>query len=527
VVQATQPVAGTVASAVQVIEVEKWNSSDSNTETAEEKIQTASEPPITNQVSQRNLVCDGQPAEPEVSQSELPTSPAQPIEPYHAIAELAQPQNDEVVVAGKPIRAVSTQTPEAVKPVMKATAYAIPKNTKEQTMKEIIQEKLTQAVALLNEQNLDCWLTFVRETSQVHDPALDLILGFGVTWDSAFIFGKGGEKIAIVGRYDGDNIRKLEAYDQVLTYDQGIRETLREALARLNPNSIGLNYSLSDTGSDGLTFGMYARLISMLGDTPYAARFTSADGVVRRLRERKSASEIARIKTTIEKTQQVYEMMMDLPLIGMSEKQVHAVTGDFAAHNNCEFGWERVNNPIVNAGPESSIGHGIPSDLKIAPGQIVHFDMGLRHQGYCSDLQRVAYARRDGEMHPPEEVTKAWDACWAALEVGRAALKPGVVAWQVDAAARAELVKQGYDEYLHAFGHHVGRNVHDGGSVLGPRWERYGQLPNMTIEPNNVFAIELGVMLPGYGYIGIEENVVVTESGAEWLSEPQRELMVI
>ena len=529
VIQATQPIVSTAASAVQVMGLVDVP--------IRQEIKALSEPQITNQVSLRNLVCDLQTAELEVSQEEPAINEiaveATP-QPYHAIAELAQPQDDEVIVAGKLIRATSAKAPESPKLEIKTAAYAInpnkenqKENTNENMMKEIIQEKLNQAVALLQEQNLDCWLTFVRETSQVHDPALDLILGFGVTWDSAFLCSKTGEKIAIVGRYDGDNIRKLEAYDQVLTYDQGIRETLRETLARLNPQSIGLNYSLSDTGSDGLTFGMYARLISMLGDTPYAARFTSADGVVRRLRERKSASEIARIKTTIEKTQQVYEMMFDLPLIGMSEKQVHAVTGDFAAHAGCEFGWERINNPIVNAGPESSIGHGIPSDLRIAPGQIVHFDMGLRHEGYCSDLQRVAYARREGEMQPPDDVTKAWGACWAALEAGRAVLKPGVVAWQVDAAARAELVKQGYAEYLHAFGHHVGRNVHDGGSVLGPRWERYGQLPNMTIETNNVFAIELGVLLPGYGYIGIEENVVVTEGGAEWLSEPQRELVVI
>ena len=91
-------------------------------------------------------------------------------------------------------------------------------------MKEIIQQKLNQAIGLLREQNIDCWMTFVRETSQVHDPALDLIVGFGVTWDSAFICTKSGEKIAIVGRYDGDNIRKLEAYDQVLTYDTAVRD---------------------------------------------------------------------------------------------------------------------------------------------------------------------------------------------------------------------------------------------------------------------------------------------------------------
>ncbi len=394
-------------------------------------------------------------------------------------------------------------------------------------MKEIIQQKLNQAIGLLQELNIDCWMTFVRETSQIHDPALDLILGFGLTWDSALIVTKAGEKIAIVGRYDGDNIRKLEAYDQVLTYDTAIRPLLREQMTRINPQSIGLNYSLNDTGSDGLTFGMYARLVQLLGDTPYPSRFVSADGIVRRLRERKSETEVARIKIAVAKTQQVYEMMFDLPLKGMTEKQVHQITGDFVKHAECDFGWERINNPMVNAGPNSSIGHGIPDDLVIEPGQLVHFDMGLRNNGYCADLQRDAYVLRDGESAAPEAVQKAWTACWAALEAGKAALKAGVICYEVDAAARNTLVQAGYPEFMHAFGHHVGRVVHDGGNVLGPRWEKYNNLPYTQVEPNSVYAIELGVLLPEYGYIGIEENVLVTESGAEYLSEPQRELMLI
>ena len=394
-------------------------------------------------------------------------------------------------------------------------------------MKEIIQQKLNQAIGLLREQNIDCWMTFVRETSQVHDPALDLIVGFGVTWDSAFICTKSGEKIAIVGRYDGDNIRKLEAYDQVLTYDTAVRPLLREQLARINPQSIGLNYSLNDTGSDGLTFGMYARLVQFLGDTPYPGRFVSADGIVRRLRERKSAAEVARIRVAVAKTQDVYNAIFDLPLKGMTEKQVHKITGDFVARAECDFGWERINNPMVNAGPNSSIGHGIPDDLVIEPGQLLHFDMGLRYNGYCADLQRVAYVLPDGASNAPEAIQKAWAACWAALEAGKAALKAGAICYEVDAAARSTLVQQGYAEFMHGFGHHVGRNVHDGGNILGPRWEKYNNLPYTQVEPGSVYAIELGVLLPEHGYIGIEENVLVTADGAEYLSEPQRELMLI
>ncbi len=393
-------------------------------------------------------------------------------------------------------------------------------------MKTIVQQKLDQAVALLNEQDVDCWVTFVRETSQTHDPALDLLLGFGLTWVSALILTRSGEKIAIVGRYDVDNVQKLDAYDRVLGYDTSIRELLTAEIKRIDPQTIALNYSLSDSGADGLTHGMWLRLRDLLGGS-YADRFVSGEGISRRLRERKSPAEIARIRSTIKKTEALYEALFDLPLSGMTEVQVHAIAGDYAAKQGVEFGWERINCPMVNAGEFSSIGHGIPDHIKIAPGMIVHFDMGLMHDDYCSDLQRDAYVLREGETAPPPNVQQAWEACWAALEAGRVALKAGVPCWTVDKAARDAMTNAGYPEFLHAFGHHVGRKVHDGGSVLGPHWEKYGDLPNALVEPNSVYAIELGVLVPGHGYIGIEENVLVTESGAEYLSEPQRELILI
>ncbi|MGB9872456.1 MAG: M24 family metallopeptidase, partial [Anaerolineae bacterium] len=110
---------------------------------------------------------------------------------------------------------------------------------------------------------------------------------------------------------------------------------------------------------------------------------------------------------------------------------------------------------------------------------------------------------------------------------GRAALRPGARGWEVDAAARQTLVEAGYAEYLHAFGHHIGRTVHDGATVLGPKWERYGKSIEGVIEAGNVFAIELGVWVPGYGYLGCEEDVLVTPEGAEYLSEPQEEIWCI
>src|SRR5512133_3558172 len=104
-------------------------------------------------------------------------------------------------------------------------------------VKQIVQEKLSQAVGLLNEQNIDCWVTFVRETSAVHDPALDLLLGFGLTWDSAILVTRGGAKVAIAGRFDANNIRELEAYDEVIAYDTGVAEHLRGCISQINPST--------------------------------------------------------------------------------------------------------------------------------------------------------------------------------------------------------------------------------------------------------------------------------------------------
>lgn len=395
----------------------------------------------------------------------------------------------------------------------------------------IVQEKILQAIALLKQDTsdtpIDCWLTFARETSQVHDPAIDLILGFGVTWDSAFLITRGGEAIAIVGRFDGDNVRKLNAYTQVLTYDQGIGDVLRETLARIAPKHVGLNYSLSSSSADGLTHGMFLRLQTMLGDIVPPDGWVSAENIVRRLREKKSPSELELIIDVTHRTEQVYAEMFKLPVVGMSEKEIHHAVGDIVTRYGCSFAGERINNPIVNAGPNSSIGHGIPSDLKVEPGQILHYDMWLEREGYCSDLQRVCYVRRAGETDAPEIVKRAWSACWIALEAGKAALKPGVAAYEVDTVAREALMECGYPEYMHAFGHHVGKRVHDGGSVLGPRWDRYGDMPYKPIEQGSIFTLELGVIVEDYGYIGIEEMVVVTDTGNNYLSTPQKDLVML
>jgi Xaa-Pro aminopeptidase len=391
----------------------------------------------------------------------------------------------------------------------------------------IVEEKLGQATGILQEKELDLWLTFVRETDQVKDPCVDLILGLGLTWQSALMISRSGERIAIVGRYDADNVINSGCYTQVIGYDQSIRGPLLEQLTRLAPDRVALNYSENDPSADGLTHGMFRLLSSMLADTKLAEGLVSAEHVIAALRGRKSPSEIERIRGAVQATEEILQQVRGMARPGMTEREVADFVRQQLAERGFGPGWGADHCPTLSAGPDAPPGHRMPGDFEIQPGTLLQIDFGVERQAYVADLQRTMYFARENESGPPEVVQRAWQAARAALEAGRAALRPGARGWEVDATARSALVEAGYAEYMHAFGHHIGRSAHDGATVLGPKWERYGTSIEGQIEEGNVFAIELGVRVPEHGYIGLEEDVLVTSSGAEYLSQVQDELWVV
>src|SRR3972149_7961442 len=102
-------------------------------------------------------------------------------------------------------------------------------------MTNLVKEKVEQAVGVLQELGIDLWLTFGRETPAGGPPMLPLLFGADLTWQSALLISRKGERIAIVGHFEADTARNTGAYSQVLDYHQSIREVLGQTVARLEP----------------------------------------------------------------------------------------------------------------------------------------------------------------------------------------------------------------------------------------------------------------------------------------------------
>jgi Xaa-Pro aminopeptidase len=272
---------------------------------------------------------------------------------------------------------------------------------------------------------------------------------------------------------------------------------------------------------------MYEILRDYLKDTSYVDKLISAEPVINALRGRKTPVELERIRKAVEITDEIYKKTFDFIKVGMTEIEIGKYIHRLAHQYGVTFAWPAESCPAVNSGPASPFGHGGPTEIKVERGHILHFDFGVKYEDYCSDIQRVAYILRKGETEAPPEVQRGFLTIRTAIEKSREAMKAGVTGNSIDVIAREIITDAGYPEYPHALGHQLGRVAHDGGALLGPLWEKYGDDPNLKLEVGQVFTIEPGLAVGGYGYMALEEDVTITENGAEYLGEPQREIVLI
>ena len=391
----------------------------------------------------------------------------------------------------------------------------------------LIREKIAQAIQILNEYDIDCWLTFVRESEMLHDPMLDFLVASHVTWHSAFIVTRGGDTCAIVGQMDRATIEDLGVYRQIQGYVEGMKEPLVQALQGIRPLTIAVNYSQSSEVCDGLTHGMYLTLADWLGEAGMADRIISSERICSSLKARKTGEEIARMKRAIAHTEEIFRLVQDFIRSGVTEHQIADFMIAEAGRRGLEPAWESSHCPAVFTGPATAEAHYRPTDRVVERGHILNMDFGVRCEDYVSDLQRTFYILEEGQEAAPPEVQHGFDTLLAAIESARKAIRPGVQGIEIDRIAREWIVAAGYEEYPHALGHQVGRFAHDGTALLGPAWPKYGQRPFERLEEGMVFTIEPRLKVPGRGVVTMEEMILVTPDGAQYLSDPQQSLLII
>ncbi len=388
---------------------------------------------------------------------------------------------------------------------------------------KLAPEKIRQACSLLKELGIDLWLMTARETAIASDPMLSMVVGHDATWQSFFFYTGQGDAIALVGNLDVEDYRRCGWFTEVFTYTEGVSADFRKIVERLDPARIALNFSQSDASADGLTYGMYLNIREYLKDTKYADRLVSAEDICSKLRARKLRAESNLVADAAVLAEHAFRSVLPKIRTGMTEIEI----GRLIDTGIAGLGSANSFPTLVNAGDKTSPGHGLPTKARLEPGDLLHVDFGAVVEGYCSDIQRVVYFRSSDEQKPPAKLVEAFDLVRDIITETAVLTRPGARGFEIDRAARQRLTEHGYPEYQHALGHQLGRAVHDGGAILGPKWERYGRTPETELEAGNIFTLELEINLPGIGCVGLEEDVLIDTAETVFLCPRQLELTVV
>lgn len=267
---------------------------------------------------------------------------------------------------------------------------------------------------------------------------------------------------------------------------------------------------------DGKRIGVEPRQLryleySLLMQSAPEAQFVPAGDTVARLRMCKDESEIVSMRKAAKVAEQALTATLPHIEVGMSERDlaIELTSQLFRAGSDPQMPF----SPIVSSGPNSANPHASPSDRKLSPGDLLVIDWGASHHSYVSDITRTFAI---GEVEP--EYQKIGKIVLEANTAGRESAMPGVAMEAVDKAARTVIESAGYAQYFtHRTGHGIGMEGHE---------EPYIRAGNSNLlEKGMTFTIEPGIYLPGQNGVRIEDNVVITGSGADCLTSLPREII--
>ncbi len=281
-----------------------------------------------------------------------------------------------------------------------------------------------------------------------------------------------------------------------------------DPIARLAESLLGLPVASRVAISDQSWAGVLLRLQQHFP----AATFTPASTLVRNLRMRKDAIEIALLTDAGAKADRAFGEFVQLRFSGRTERELARELQrllDSQGLETAEWG------PSVASGPNSSSPHHITGNREIHEGDAVILDFGGQIDTYQADMTRTVHVGT-----PDHEFVQVYNIVRRAQQAGVEAARIGSIAESVDRATRAIIDEAGYGDYfIHRTGHGVGLDVHE-----EPYMVQGNALP---LDPGMVFSVEPGIYLPGKFGVRVEDIVMTTEDEPVRLNNATRDLVIV
>jgi Xaa-Pro aminopeptidase len=296
-------------------------------------------------------------------------------------------------------------------------------------------------------------------------------------------------------RYTEEASREAAGFE-VKTIQNGIVEGLPGILPDLKIRRLGFE-------KDYITWGLYQELEKKLRGFSSPVDLVPLDGIVEEMREVKDEAEIAALQASAALISAVMGHVIDSLEPGLSERAIAWKVEELAREGGAE---DLAFPSIVASGPNSALPHAVPTERRLAEGEPVTLDLGVKLNGYCSDMTRTVFL---GDPDPSFKTIyrTVREAQTAAIREVRAGLETTFV----DGIARDLIKEAGFGEYFgHGLGHGVGLATHEG-PRLGPR-------KPAILREGMVVTVEPGIYVPGKGGVRLEQMVLLTAGGARILT---------
>jgi Xaa-Pro aminopeptidase len=287
---------------------------------------------------------------------------------------------------------------------------------------------------------------------------------------------------------------------EVVTLKKGLIEGMPSVMDRTMTRNLGFE-------KDYVTWGLHQDIAEKLqGRTP-PVELSPLDGLVVKMREVKDEAEIRAIEASADFISRILDDVASDLEPGLTEREVAWRIEGLAR----EYGADRLAFPsIVGSGPNGALPHAVPTDRRLRAGEPIVFDMGVRLDGYCSDMTRTLFL---GDPDP--EFRNIYHIVRQAQLAALAEIRPGVQSDHPDAVARGVIRDAGFGDYFgHALGHGVGLATHEG--------PRLSPLKPVTLKKGMVVTVEPGIYIPDKGGVRLEEMVLIEEKGVRILTRNRR-----